>query len=156
MALKLSFYIFIALLFTSCNKDVVLDKTQMIDVEKWSYGAPVVFYTDISDTVSVYSMHLIISHSKEYAYENIYMKIYTDFPSKEDREEQITVNLAEKNGQWIGKCSAQECKVKVYLLDQFKFPESGKYSFKFEQFTREENLEGIHSLNLRLEKKKPD
>lgn len=147
-------YIFLATTFFSCQQDFILNETKVIENGAWDYNQIIPFNLEIDDVESLYNLHLIIKHSEEYSFENIYMKIHTSFPSIEKKQEQITIQLADKKGDWVGKCRGGSCKVKVFLLDGFKFPEEGKYSFEFEQFTRKEKLASIESLQLQLFKTK--
>lgn len=143
-------FLFLVITLFSCQQDYIINKTKVIDNAVWNYDNIISFNMEIDDIESLYNLHLIIQHSEEYSYENIYMKIHTQFPSITEKEEQITVQLADRRGDWIGKCNGGSCKIKVFLLEGFKFPEEGQYSFDFEQFTREEGLDAIESLQLQL------
>jgi gliding motility-associated lipoprotein GldH len=147
------FLICFLLIQFSCTEEPFYSETQKIPVP-WPYEQEIEFYVDIVDTSSLYTMELLINHAGAYKYENIYFRVKTDFPSIEDREELLNVELASKAGQWMGKCNAKSCKVKVYMLDRFKFPEPGRYGFLFEQYTREQRLEGIETMDLIIAKMK--
>jgi len=118
----------------------------------WAYEEALTFQVEVVDTSSVYSMELLIKHAKDFGYENIYFKVKTDFPTIQDREELLNIELASKAGQWMGKCNSESCKVKVYMLDRFRFPEPGSYSFSFEQYTRDDSLEGMENIDLIITK----
>ena len=144
-------YLFtLSLLLTSCGPDYLLNEEQEILSESWQHEDLKSFKVAIEDTSLKYNLHLLVTHSKEYNYENVYMKIHTKFPTKDKREEQITIQLANKRGEWEGKCNTSGCTVKVYLLEGFRFPEMGNYTFSFEQFTRDSDLIGIEKLQLQL------
>jgi len=147
----LSLFIGLAIII-GCNEDVFYDRFIEIENGVWEIGQEQKFDVDIRDTTAVYGMALDIEHSKDYSYENIYLRITTVFPEREPRSETLNVQLAEKSGQWIGKCSSNKCLTKVYLLDRFRFPQPGVYGFIFEQYTRNEQLEGIHSIRLKINK----
>ena len=149
--MKKVFYLFVlTLALSSCGPDFILDQQQEISSGVWKYDDIKSFDVHIDDIDSKYNLQLLITYSKEYSYENVYMKIITKFPVKENREEQITISLADKNGQWEGKCNSSSCTAKVFLLDEFKFAEKGNYGFSFEQFTRDSELIGIEKLQLEL------
>jgi len=97
-----------------------------------------------------YELQLVIDHTTSYRYQNLYFNIVTSFPDREAREEQLTVDLADKKGNWLGDCSATKCKTKVYLLESFKFPAKGEYGFELRQYTREASLAGVNGLELNL------
>lgn len=150
MKLRITYYFLFLFFIIGCTEEVFFDEIQIINNSEWSYEETISFDVSINDTVGIYNLELIIDHSTEYAYENIYMKVHTLFPTIDKKEEQITIDLANKSGVWNGKCNSSDCKLKVFLLDRFKFPEVGKYQFKFEQFTRDESLNGINAIQLKI------
>ncbi len=114
------------------------------------------FQLSIADIEPRYELQLVIDHATSYRYQNIYFKIRTTFPDREPREEQLTVNLADKKGTWQGDCSAEACETRVYLLESFKFPAGGEYTFELIQYTRDETLAGVNGLELNLFKLKEE
>ena len=138
------------LLLSACSEDPLYHKTVETDVPGWTYRDSIDYSVMIEDTSTVHDMHLTIEHSDEYDYQNIYLKIFTAFPDRPRKEERLSINLADKTGQWIGKCSDTKCRIKVYLLENFRFPVPGEYHFIFSQETRNDSLPGIHSLTLEL------
>ena len=150
----MKYLIFISLLLiVGCGPTPEYAESRLINVEGWTED-PVVFNMTIEDTEPRYELQLLIDHTTTYRYENIYFKIKTIFPDRDPREEQLSVNLADNKGKWQGDCSAESCTIKVYLLESFKFPSAGKYSFELRQYTREESLAGIENLELKLFKLK--
>jgi len=148
--MRLSLYILFILSISSCGNTPFYSSTQAIDSEGWTSDNPVEFVCNISDTLSTYDLHLIVDHSQEYAYENIYLRIQTLFPNNNSNKEQLTIDLASNTGKWVGNCSGDNCKCKVYLLEKFKFQDKGKYSFIIEQYTRDLELHGINNLTLEI------
>ncbi|MBT8232887.1 MAG: gliding motility lipoprotein GldH [Saprospiraceae bacterium] len=134
----------------SCSEDYIYSQNQIIDDGIWFYDDIKTFEVELNDVDILYSLHLLVKHSQDYKFENVYMKIHTTFPTIEKKEEQITINLSDKMGDWVGNCSGNTCKVKVFLLEDFKIPEAGSYSFSFEQYTRVASLEGIQELQLQI------
>ena len=144
------------LCFVACGPTPYFSESFDIDPEGWRTENEVVFSPTITDTTATYELQLIIDHKTDYRYENIYFRIKTLFPDRPTQEENLTVDLATKKGKWVGKCSGENCKVKIYLLDNFKFPSIGKYSFDIRQYTRDEQLTGVSGLQLELYQKERD
>ena len=148
---------FILILFLSaCEQSSFYDHTITLGEDPWAYDESLDFSIGVSDTSAIYDMHLNMSYSEEYAYENVYLRITTEFPTRDSREENLNVQLADKGGNWIGKCSSGVCTTKVYLLENFRFPENGEYVFSFEQYTRDSLLNNIKALQLSLYEKTID
>lgn len=144
------FYLFTVLFLASCGPTPHFSELVELDNTKWTTEEVIVFSPLIEDLDSAYDLHLIIDHNQNYSYENIYFKIITKFPDQNSQEELLSVDLADNKGQWVGNCSGDDCKCKVYLLENFRFPSSGTYHFEIGQYSRDENLAGINSLELQL------
>ncbi len=140
----------LAILLWSCGKTPYYSETIPVSGEQWGIKDTLVFEIEVTDTLPVYEMLLVVDHDASYSYENIYLKIETLFPDTAPREEQLTIDLAENNGGWVGKCKGDNCQCMVVLLENFKFPSYGLYTFKINQYTREEQLAGINSLQLQV------
>jgi len=140
--------IIILLLISACEPAPFYSESQIVDANGWAYDIKKDFEVEVSDTSMYYDLHLNVKHSTTYSYQNMYMKVTTSFPNKEDKTEQLNIDVAEKKGNWIGKCSNETCQIKVYLLEKFKFAEPGKYTFSFEQDGRDNPLMGIEELQL--------
>ncbi len=140
----------LVLFLNSCKQEVFFESELSIDPEAWYHDDSYDFHLSVSDTTTVYEMQLMVKHDQDYRYENLYLMVETIFPKQERRQERINIDLADKKGQWVGKCNYRDCKVMVYMLDGFRFPELGNYSFTFNQHTREEKLKGIQSIELSI------
>lgn len=105
---------------------------------------------EITEPEQKHNLLLFIEHSPEYQYQNIYLNIKTVFPDKNEVSRVIPVDLANDRGSWNAKCNSKNCKLQVYLQQDFKFRESGKYVISVEQYSREQNLEGIKNARIAL------
>jgi len=148
----LGILIFFSLLSVACSPQPEFSENIELPASGWTHDDTVEYKVDVQDTSAVYQLELVIDHSASYRYQNIYLDITTGFPDREDRKEKLTIDLADKMGSWKGNCQRENCKLKVYLLEEFKFPAQGEYSFAFNQYTREESLVGINELELELYK----
>jgi len=142
--------LFILLVIVGCGPTPYYSELHELDNQKWTTDEVLTFSPNIEDLATNYDLHLIIDHEQSYKYENVYFKILTKFPNGKEKEEQLSVDLADNKGQWVGNCSGERCKCKVYLLENFKFPDIGEYGFEIRQYTRTENLKGINGLEMQL------
>ena len=149
MKIKISI-LFLLIGIWACGPEPVYDETIAIETEHWIYENQLDFEMEILDTTQVSELQLIIDHSVDYSFENIYLKVNTQFPDGKKQDERLSIDLADKTGKWIGKCLSENCKLKVYLLEKFKFPEQGVYHFVFEQHSRQDSLRGINALQLKV------
>ncbi|MBX2817058.1 MAG: gliding motility lipoprotein GldH [Saprospiraceae bacterium] len=138
----------------SCQEAPFFSQEHVLNEAGWNHEEPVTFTFAVVDTSLRYDLFLDIDHSEEYAYENVYAKTITTYPDGEEKEQMLPINLANKAGQWYGKCLGASCKARVALQENAFFDQLGSHSIAFEQFTRNNPLEGLVSLRLVVEQRK--
>lgn len=148
--------VIIVITLIGCGPTPYFSESYELDPLGWTSEEKILFQPEIVDTSASYELQLIVDHEMTYSYENIYFRIKTLFPDRPAQEENLSVDLATKTGQWVGNCSGGHCKAKVYLLDNFKFPTKGTFGFELLQYTRDESLAGINSLKMELYTKVKD
>ena len=134
-----------------CGPNYIFDETIDIAEKGWSYEDTLNFEVEITDTLEIYNLYFDIEHSTDYAKQNIYVLIYTQFPSGERIKERVAIDLADKTGRWHGDCNAEKCNLRVNIQKGAFFNLAGKHVFTIEQFMRVDPLQGIKSISLRIE-----
>ena len=143
------FFILISIV-CSCGPKVVYEDTVLLP-QYWSYEEPIIFDAfDISDPNQKYDLMLVVKHDAEYKYQNFYTQVKTVFPDETERTDPISIELANKMGTWLSDCSGTSCTLYLVLRDNVKFKDKGKYQLTFVQDTREQKLEGLQSMELKL------
>jgi len=151
----LPFIIFIVssvIVFQSCNDRNYIFSGQNVFTEGiWNEQDSASFDVNITDTMQLYNLGLMLNHSKNYPAQNIYLKINTTFPDGQYFSQQVNIDFANKAGKWFGDCSGDNCEVEAFIQQGAYFNQSGNYRFTIKQFTREVNLENINSLEFFVE-----
>ncbi len=142
---------FLLLSIISCGPIIVFEKVVPIENAAWKYNDQVNFEFEAPNLAGKYNLLLTLKHSNEFAYQNTYVKIQTIFPSGKKEEQSLSLNLADKQGKWMGQCSGKSCEATIALQMNTTFTESGKYQIVLTQDSRENPLEGIHSLTFQIE-----
>ncbi len=141
----------IACLSTACKKETVLfEKEYPCPNAQWQHRDTLNFAFDIADTMALYDIVLTVKHRTDYAFQNIYTQISTQFPQGQRPQQLINVDLADNTGTWHGTGSGQTRTYDVDIQQNAFFNQSGKYVITLEQFMRTEALAGIESIALRL------
>ncbi len=135
----------------SCGQNYIYDETFEIAEKEWAYENTLNFEVDITDTLEIYNLYLDIEHTTDYTMQNIYIMIHTQFPSGERIKERVSINFADKMGQWFGDCSDSKCNLRVNIQQGAFFNLPGKHIFTIEQFMRISPLPGIKSIAFRIE-----
>ena len=146
-------FLFLAgIMLQSCGKDYAYQKEYEISGMAWDYVDTLNFNFEIEDTLILYNLYLQVEHIQDYAYQNLYTKISTKFPKGELLAEVLSLELADKMGNWEGQCSGGVCKLTIPIQENAYFNENGEYQITIEQFMRKSPLVGIRKIGFVLEK----
>lgn len=148
---------FLSFWFSSCEKVDLYEKNVSIPGHSWKSSYKPEFRFTISDTVSPYQVFIVIRHNEKYNYNNIWLNLTTRFPGDSSvQKAQYELPLANSEG-WIGKETAMddlyEHRILITPGQPVSFKKTGEYIFTLEQVMREDPLENILNVGLRIEKK---
>lgn len=138
-------------LLSGCGRDYIYDTTRELPETGWAYENPASFPFEVNDTNKIYNIWLDIAHTAAYQNQNLYTKIYTTFPDGHQINEVVSLELANKAGEWFGECSGQICALRVPLQMDTYFNQSGKYRITIEQYMRQDSLAEVQSIRLLVE-----
>jgi gliding motility-associated lipoprotein GldH len=148
--------LFFILLFASCDTIDLYEKVATIPKNKWASGYKPSFSFSIKDTTAAYQLHFIIRHNEKYNYNNIWLNLYTKSPDGTVSKAPYEFPLATNERGWLGMGMDDLYEHRIALTPlnrQFYFKKAGNYIFSLEQIMREDPLENIMNVGLRIEKK---
>lgn len=144
--------IFCLLFMISCSdKNYIYEESKEIVEGKWLYKDSLNYAFQITDTTKIYNIYLALDHSTDYPYQNLYLKMHTQFPSGKRITQQVSFELADKYGQWYGDCGSNDCNLLVPSQKGAYFNAIGQHRITVEQFMRKNPIEGIRGLSVRIE-----
>ncbi|MEL6719554.1 MAG: gliding motility lipoprotein GldH [Bacteroidota bacterium] len=147
-----NFWILTIVLFSfACGNNYVYEKKIEIPSATWQYDNDITYEFEIEDIKAKYNLYLDVTHSDQFESQNFYTMIHTTYPSGRTVDSQISIELADKLGQWHGKCNSEECQLRIVLQQGTFFKEQGLHQIVFEQYTRQESLKGIKALAFSVE-----
>lgn len=141
-------------LLSSCNNDVVYSKYEKFDNNEWHAKDKVVFDLDITDTLTLNDISLMVRHADAYPFSNLYLFVTTKYPDGKVINDTMEVVLADSKGKWQGSGAGDIFDFKVPIKKNVRFPLSGKYQFTFEQGMRPDPLPLIMDFGFEIEKSK--
>jgi len=146
-------FIIITLFFgaTSCDQNRYFEQNSEIHDESWTYGDIKKFQVDIDDTNSLFNFYLNVRNTTVYPFANLYVFVETTFPDSIMARDTIELQLASRNGDWLGSGYGKFKYNQFILRKGMRFVQRGSYSFSIEQGMRTEVLEGISDVGIRLE-----
>lgn len=157
LKLSLGLIFLLELLFFACSDaNVLLDETTSFEEDLgWVQKQPVRFDLQVEDTLSTYTMYVIVRQNNAYPFYNLYFT-----PSIINAKgKTIQKGLAETilydpvTGKPKGNGFGDIYEKKFLIYSNLKFPKKGKYQIQLAQSMRVDTLEGIVSMGLLLEKK---
>lgn len=149
------FILFIVGLFclVSCDNNGIYHQYLSIDNNAWQKDSAAVFTVPIIDTANLYNVIIDIRNRNEYSYQNLYLFVYSTTPDGKTDGDTLNCILADNQGRWYGKGIGSTSTLPIMYMPSVKFSQKGVYTFKIMQGMREEILEGISDIGLRVEKR---
>ena len=145
-------YFAIILLLTSCDPGRVYDQSREISPEGWHKDSAAVFMVDVDDTLSACRFMISLRHTTDYRYSNFYLFMNTYFPNHSMARDTIELILADKTGAWRGSGFGSIKDLQIGVRENLRFPVKGTYRFEIRQAMRQDTLQGIQSIGIRIEK----
>jgi gliding motility-associated lipoprotein GldH len=151
---SLLFIFLVSILAFGCIPSNTFEKNIAIKNNRWASKDIKGFVFDIKDTTSEYLMFVSLRHTDAYHYSNIWLQVETTKPNDSTLKQKVELPLAETSGRWTGKGMAEivEHKIRLSGNSATKFDQAGRYKIKLKQVMREDPLQEILSIGLRLER----
>lgn len=170
------------IVFGGCVTSPYYQDTKDIPAGKWNSKKTLNFAVNITDTNRYYNCYLIVRHTNNYAFSNLWLNVYIKGPSDSNfRKLAVDFGLATPQGQWLGKGMGEIYEQRRRLVlnhpDYKKMPlsndktyeliaasgesadnlfhQKGLYQIKIEQNMRENILSDILNIGIRIEKYEP-
>jgi gliding motility-associated lipoprotein GldH len=142
------------LLCAGCLKLNQFEKNAEIPKQEWSYSFQPEFQFNITDTVSLHQVYIVLRHTDAYAYKNIWLNISTQQPGDTAfQTARFEFNLQQTNGKWLGTGYGDIWEVRHPLLQNIQFRKKGTYTIRLHQIMRDNPLHHIMNAGIRIEKK---
>lgn len=152
---RLSFILVVILLASSCNTLDVFEKDVAIPGQAWSSGFKPEITFDITDTASLYNIFVVVRHTDAYRYNNIWMNVYTRVPNDTARTQRLDLRLATDDRGWLGSGMDDIFEHRILITNTpQQLNRKGSYSFKLENIMREDPLQHVLNVGIRVEKTK--
>ena len=139
------------MVFISCNGHVLHQQRIDIPDGEWSYDYLLEFNTPIEDSGLPLDVILDVEHSREFSYENLYLGYHIITEEGDSLFQKISIKLADKLGRWKGTCKGNECSLQVPISTNYNFTRAGNHKIILEQYSREESLKGLKSIELTIQ-----
>jgi gliding motility-associated lipoprotein GldH len=151
MTIRLLFLFVTSVLCFGCKDNFLINDTKDIPNLEWTYTDSLTYNFTITDTSKVYNMLLDVEHSPEYSWQNLYVRVHTTFPSGKQLSKNVSLDLADTSGKWLGDCNSKACHTVIALQPNAFFNPAGKYAVTVAQHMRQDSIRGVYSVGLLIE-----
>ncbi len=134
-----------------CNFNSIYEKSTDIPNYKWSKSSKIKFDIPVSDTINGYNILLSLRNNNDYPYSNCFLFVNTLSPKGKTINDTIEFSLADDHGKWLGHGFGGVWSTEFYKKN-IRFPFTGNYHIEVIQAMRDEPLNGIMDVSLRIEK----
>ncbi len=144
----------LAILLFSCDDGRIYDKFHDFDANVWHMDSTQTFSFDIKDNEEEYSFFYLIRNTADYSYYNLYLKftIEDSLHQVVHSELQELILFDPKTGKPYGSGLGDIFSHEFPAIEHISLPYAGTYTFAVRQYMRTENLNGIQSVGLKIEK----
>jgi gliding motility-associated lipoprotein GldH len=149
---RLLLFLFI-LAFGSCDSNRVFEEHIPLKNGIWNVKKNLQFQVTISDLLTRYNVYLNVRNGPEYPYSNLFLFMNTIFPDGHIARDTIELTLADYDGRWLGSGMGSVKFSRFLFREDVGFIQAGSYRFILQQAMRVNELNGIHDIGLRIEKK---
>lgn len=120
---------------------------------EWKSSEKPVFTFEITDTASLYNIFFVIRHEDAYGYNNIWVNMNVRSPADTINVRREFILANNKTG-WLGSGMDDIFEHRIPFNDKPAPLHQGKYTFTLQQDMREDPLEHVLNVGIRVEKVK--
>ena len=138
----------------SCNTTIgTFEKNITIPDHNWKSSFKPEISFEIEDTSSRYNLYVVIRHLDAYRYNNIWVNVEMQFPGDTARSQSLDLRLATDDRGWLGSGMDDVFEHRVLITkDPQYLQRKGIYRFRLEHLMREDPLEYVMNIGIRVEK----
>lgn len=145
----------LAVVASACDDARVYEKNFDFEHRYWLANEKPEFEFEIPDNSVRYNVYFNVRNSVSFPYSRLFFKYHLQDTTGNEVEGKLVPSFL--FDQHTGKPEGSSGVGDIYdhripLLSNFAFPKPGKYKVSFEQFMRQDTLEGIMAVGVRLEK----
>lgn len=146
----------LVLVLLSCGgESVYFEKNNTIPNKSWAIADKQEFDFEVKDTTKYYDFFFNLRTTSNYEYSNMYIFYKLYFPNGKSLTDTAQFILADPTGKWLGKTvSGSLIDNSILFSQKRRFPLEGKYTFSVEHGMRNNDLDNISDVGLKIKEHK--
>ena len=151
--MKKYFVLLLMMPLCACDPDRIYENNLSIAPEGWRRAEHTQFEVEIADTIQPYNVYINVRNNNHYKYMDLWLFVDVHSPAGGTlARDTVRILLADHHGRWLGHGVGRKFDTRIVFRKGVRFPISGTYRIEYEQAMREEPLQGIDDVGLRIEK----
>jgi gliding motility-associated lipoprotein GldH len=149
---KSIYYWVVLLLLCACEPVTVYQNTITLPEAQWHVDFLPEFQFQVKDAKEPHYIYLIVEHTPNYPYQNLYLTYYLEDDTQTLRETSLkNYKLFDaKTGKPLGSGFGKTKHHAFVLLNNYAFSQPGLYTLKLEQFMRADALPGLQAIGIKV------
>ena len=135
-------------LLAACGPTYLFESKQDIPGGQWAYADTLNFQFEVRDTASRYDFFLDFDYDQDFAFQNIYLKLSTQYPNGKRLSKLRSFDLFDTQGKALGTGSGARHQLRASLQDNAFFNQPGLHTVTVEQYTRRDPLPSVRAVGL--------
>lgn len=142
----------VCFLSMSCERSTLLNKTYNTPQSAWAYHEPICFDLMAEDSTQPYDVTFTLKHTRDFAWMNAFFFITTIFPDMSTTIDTLECVLATPDGRWIGSRYGKYRNIEFLYKQHIRFPIPGQYRFEIRHAMRNDSLQNINAVGLKIKR----
>lgn len=139
----------LCVMLVSCGREIVYKQFQSLPLEGWHCDSALEYTFAIADSVASYEVQLIVRHSTQYPYQNLWFFTEEWYGNMLLHSDTIECFLADEYGRWQG-AGISTYTMPLLYYPSHTFPCTGEYKLVIKQGMRSEWLQGIEDVGVEV------
>ena len=155
---KINFYFILLLtaftfVLSSCESIDLYERVVAIPGQQWTSSFKPQFNFTIKDTQTRYDIYVVFRHNEKYEFNNIWISLTYQLKGQQQVTGQYELPLANNEG-WLGTAmdDLYEHRIRITPPGGLSL-KAGEYTFTIGQIMRQDPLQNVLNVGLRIEKK---
>lgn len=147
-------FLIVCALLTACDNSRVYEDNKEFPHRYWAVEDEPAFAFRVTDSTQTYNLYYNIRNSLQYDWDRVFVS-YTLFDSAglELSKNLVYNQLFDQTGKPLGESGIGDLYDHQFpLLKGFQFPYQGRYLIRLTQFSRQDTLQGVLAVGVRVER----
>ena len=146
--------LFFFLIMSSCSEKKLIDKFKDFDKNGWNSNVPSIFHFSTKDNDYLTNILFRIRYDIDYPYQNLYysFNVLDSLDTIVNKELNEIILFDEINGRPLGNGIGKTFILEENVIEKLTLKNNSSFSIHIYQKMREENLVGIKSIGVLVEK----